>query len=82
MIMPSSTLWGLPSSTARSIKAPGSPSSALQMTYLTSPSALAAALPLAPGGETGPAPPSQPRLLDGIHDLVGLHLKSALISAL
>ena len=32
--MPSNSRWGSPSSTARSMKAPGSPSSALQMTAL------------------------------------------------
>ena len=37
MIMPSSTLCGLPSSSASSMNAPGSPSSALQTTYLRSP---------------------------------------------
>ncbi len=40
MAMPSITLCGSPSSTERSMKAPGSPSSALQRMYLTSDSGL------------------------------------------
>ena len=40
MIRPSRTLCGLPSSRLRSMKAPGSPSSPLTMTYLGSPGAL------------------------------------------
>ena len=39
MIIPSSTEWGSPSMMLRSLKAPGSPSSPLQMTILSGDSA-------------------------------------------
>ena len=41
------------------MKAPGSPSSALQMTYFFSPVALAGEAPLQPGGEAGAAAAAQ-----------------------
>jgi hypothetical protein len=50
MIMPSSTRWGSLSSTLRSMNAPGSPSSPLQMTYFFSPRDLATVLHLRPVG--------------------------------
>src|SRR5450759_4460534 len=55
MAMPSSTRWGSLSSTARSMKAPGSPSSALQMTYFCCSPVLATVLHFKPVGY--PAPP-------------------------
>ncbi len=48
--MPSSTRWGSPSRTLRSMKAPGSPSSALQITYFLAPLALETVLHLSPVG--------------------------------
>ena len=63
MIMPSSTLWGLPSSRASSMNAPGSPSSALQTTYLRSPSALRQASHLRPVGNPAPPRPRRPERL-------------------
>ena len=50
IIMPSITACGSPSSTERSMNAPGSPSSALQMTYLTSASTRRAKSHLRPVG--------------------------------
>src|SRR5664279_1135620 len=55
MAMPSSTRCGSLSSTARSMKAPGSPSSPLQMTYLVSPGWARPSSHFRPVGK--PAPP-------------------------
>ena len=63
MIMPSSTLCGLPSSSASSMNAPGSPSSALQTTYFSSPSALRHASHLRPVGKPAPPRPRRPERL-------------------
>ncbi len=57
--MPSSTRCGSLSRTLRSMNAPGSPSSALQMTYFLSPPALAGEAPLQAGGVAGAAAAAQ-----------------------
>ena len=57
--IPSIRLCGSLSMTALSIKAPGSPSSALQIRYFSSPSAMRAAFHLNQVGK--PAPPRPPR---------------------
>ena len=55
MIIPSMTAWGSDSMMLRSMKAPGSPSSALQITYFTSPGCAAVIFHLVP--VVKPAPP-------------------------
>ncbi len=60
MAMPSITVCGSPSSTARSMKAPGSPSSALQMTYFWSLSFCRASFHLRPVGKPAPPRPRSP----------------------
>jgi hypothetical protein len=60
MVMPSTTEWGSASSTERSMKAPGSPSSALQSTYLTSPGAAAQNSHFKPVGNPAPPRPRRP----------------------
>ncbi len=63
MIIPSMTEWGLPSRTARSMKAPGSPSSALQMTYFGSPFAFRQVSHFLPAGNPPPPRPRKPEAL-------------------
>ena len=60
MIMPSSTLWGSPSSTERSMKAPGSPSSALHTMYFWSALFCRAAFHLNQVGKPAPPRPRRP----------------------
>ena len=60
MDMASSTTWGSPSSTERSIKAPGSPSSALQQTYLIPLGWAAAKAHFLPVGKPPPPRPRRP----------------------
>ena len=70
MIMPSMTACGSPSRTLRSMKAPGSPSSALQRTYFTSPGPCGVKSHFMPGGEAGAAAAAQARLLHLVDDLL------------
>ena len=73
MAMPSSTRCGSPSSTARFMNAPGSPSSALQITYFGLTGALRHQLPFHAGRETRAAAPAQAAGFDFGDDLFGLH---------
>ena len=57
------------------MKAPGSPSSALQTTYFRSPGGAAARLPLAAGGEAGAATAAQAGALDLLEDRHRPHLQ-------
>ena len=82
MIIPSSTEWGSPSRTDRSMKAPGSPSSALQTTYLTSLFCLAAKDHFEPGGEARAAAAAQPGVGDLLDDRLGGHLEERLAQRL
>ncbi len=58
--MPSMTVWGSPSSTALSMNAPGSPSSALQITYFMSPAELRANFHFVPVEKPAPPLPLRP----------------------
>src|SRR3989338_3055357 len=69
MIIPSMTLWGLPSSRLRSMKAPGSPSSALQMMYFGVAAWARITSHFWPVGK--PAPPAQTGALHPVHHLLG-----------
>ncbi len=60
MVMPSMTLWGSPSMTQRSMKAPGSPSSPLQMTYFCLPPGGQAKRHFRPVGKPAPPRPRRP----------------------
>ena len=60
MIIPSITECGSPSSTLRSMNAPGSPSSALQIMYLSSPGDFRANPHLVPVGNPAPPRPLMP----------------------
>ena len=60
--MPSSTRCGSLSSTLRSMNAPGSPSSALQMTYFSLLAGLGDGAPLQAGGVAGAAAAAQAAL--------------------
>src|SRR5512134_2994870 len=79
MSMPSITAWGLPSTTDRSMNAPGSPSSALQIRYLAGPGALIAMSHFVPVGN--PAPP-RPRSLDDLDHLLRGHRREHLSGGL
>ncbi len=72
--MPSITECGSPSSTERSMNAPGSPSSALQRMYLTSLLLLLGEAPLEAGRKAGAAAAAQTRGQDLVDDLLGGHL--------
>ena len=61
--MPSMSECGSDSITARSMNAPGSPSSALQMRYFSSPFALRAAFHLNQVGKPAPPRPARPDTL-------------------
>jgi len=63
MSMPSMREWGSPSMSARSMNAPGSPSSALQMRYFSPPFALRAAFHLNHVGNPAPPRPARPDTL-------------------
>src|ERR1035437_8875290 len=63
MAMPSMTRWGSPSRTARFINAPGSPSSALQMTYLGLTDTLPINSHFTPVGKPAPPRPRRPLAL-------------------
>ena len=63
MSMPSMRECGSLSITARSMNAPGSPSSALQMRYFWSPFALRAAFHLNQVGKPAPPRPARPETL-------------------
>ena len=78
MIMPSMMACGVPSSRLRSMKAPGSPSSALQTRYFGEPVGLAAEAPLDPGQEARAAAPAQAGLADLVDDLLRGHLRQGL----
>ena len=67
--MPSSRRCGSPSITARSMNAPGSPSSALQMRYFCSAAALQGELPLLARREPAAAAAAKPAGLDRVADL-------------
>ena len=72
MAMPSITLCGSPSSTLRSMKAPGSPSSALQTAnFDRRPADSRGQLPLPPGGKSGAAAAAKARNPHRLDDLVG-----------
>ncbi len=58
--MPSSTACGSPSSTLRSMNAPGSPSSALQITYFFAPFARRAKVHFMPVENPAPPRPRRP----------------------
>ncbi len=58
--MPSSRLWGSPSMMLRSMNAPGSPSSALQTTYLGSAGERLVNSHLRPVGKPAPPRPRSP----------------------
>ncbi len=58
--MPSSTACGSPSMMEASMNAPGSPSSPLQITYLTSPGELRAKRHFWPVGKPAPPRPRRP----------------------
>ena len=73
MIMPSSTACGLPSMMLRSMNAPGSPSSALQMTYFVSPWASRQARHLRPVGNPAPPRPRSPAARSASMIASGLH---------
>ena len=60
MAIPSSTAWGSWSIRARSLKQPGSPSSALQTTVFVPPPASATAFHFAPVGKPAPPRPASP----------------------
>ena len=78
MIIPSSTAWGSASSTLRSMKAPGSPSSALQSTYLTSPGVFCANSHFRPAGNPAPPRPRRPEILTSSTICWGVSSSSAL----
>ena len=59
------------------MKAPGSPSSPLQMTYFFSPAAARAGGPFLPRGKAGPAAAPQPARPDLLDDLLGRELFQA-----
>ena len=61
--IPSSTAWGSPSNSARSMNAPGSPSSALQTRYFSSPAAEWAISHFTPVGNPAPPRPRSPERL-------------------
>ena len=60
MIMPSITACGSPSMIAASMKAPGSPSSPLQMMYFSSPGERRANFHFMPVGKPAPPRPRRP----------------------
>jgi hypothetical protein len=68
MAMPSTRRCGSPSMTARSMNAPGSPSSALQIRYFWS-AGVQGELPLRAGGEAAAAAAAQAGALDGVAEL-------------
>ncbi len=74
MAIPSSTEWGSLSRTERSMKAPGSPSSALQITYFCLPGGPSGEAPLHPGEEARPPAPTQPGVDDQVDEAVGVLL--------
>ena len=79
--MPSITAWGSPSMIEASMKAPGSPSSPLQMMYLTSPGD-GARTSIWPVGKPAPPRPAQARGEDLVDDLVGRHRRERLARGL
>ena len=79
--MPSSTVWGSPSRMLRSMKAPGSPSSALQMRYFASPAAFLHSSHFRPVRKPAPPRPRSPDLFIVSMICPGVISKSALPSA-
>ena len=78
MVMASMTEKGSPSSTERSINAPGSPSSALQQTYFTPSSLLASYVNchFMPVEKPAPPRPRRPDFFQAVDDLLGRRLLS------
>jgi hypothetical protein len=76
MAMPSMHAVRVASITLRSMNAPGSPSSPLQMTYLMSPG-LGNCAPLEAGGITAAAASAEAALSDLVNHAVGRHLVRA-----
>ena len=77
--MPSRRRWGSPSMTARSMKAPGSPSSALQMRYFWRGLLPAGDVPLLARREPAAAAAPEARALHGVAHLLGREARQRLM---
>ena len=78
--MPSITLCGSPSSTLRSMNAPGSPSSALQTTYFTSPAASRVNFHFRQVGKPAPPRPRSPETRSSFDHRLGVAFASSTLA--